>query len=71
MANVQIADHPGRGEPGSGSLDLDRYLRALEAGGYDGYVALEYNPTSTTIESLAWLPVERRGSTASEGVKSS
>ena len=72
VAHVQVADHPGRGEPGSGSLDLDRYLRAIEAGGYDGYVALEYNPTSTTIESLAWLPVERRGSAAaSEGVKSS
>ena len=69
IAHVQIADHPGRHEPGSGSLDLDRYLSAIEAGGYSGYVALEYVPSTTTSESLAWLPVERRGSPASGGVK--
>jgi hydroxypyruvate isomerase len=65
IAHVQIADHPGRHEPGTGTLDLDRHLSAIEAGGYSGYVALEYIPSTTTSESLAWLPVERRGSTAS------
>lgn len=64
IAHVQIADHPGRHEPGTGSLDLDRHLTAIEAGGYSGYVALEYVPSTTTTESLAWLPVERRGSAA-------
>jgi hydroxypyruvate isomerase len=68
IAHVQIADHPGRHEPGSGVLDLDRYLSAIEAGGYSGYVALEYLPSTTTSESLAWLPVERRGLSASQGV---
>ena len=61
FGHVQIADAPGRGEPGSGTLDLDRYLAAIEAGGYAGYVGLEYKPTTTTEESLAWLPRERRG----------
>ncbi|MGO0576073.1 hydroxypyruvate isomerase family protein [Ornithinimicrobium panacihumi] len=60
-AHVQIADHPGRGEPGTGELDLDGLLADLEARGYDGYVGLEYKPTTSTTESLAWLPAERRG----------
>jgi hydroxypyruvate isomerase len=55
IAHVQIADHPGRGEPGSGSLELDRYLSMIQASGYSGYVSLEYIPTTTTIDSLRWL----------------
>jgi hydroxypyruvate isomerase len=55
IAHVQIADWPGRGEPGSGTLDFDRYLGAIRAAGYAGYVALEYNPTTTTLSSLEWL----------------
>lgn len=60
IAHVQIADHPGRHEPGTGTLDLQRYLRRIEDGGYDGYVALEYIPTGATVDSLGWLPRERR-----------
>jgi hydroxypyruvate isomerase len=59
-SHVQIADHPGRGEPGSGELDLDRHLRDLANGGYTGWVGLEYKPTTDTETSLDWLPVERR-----------
>ena len=59
-AHVQIADAPGRGEPGSGELDLDRYLAVLEDHGYRGWASLEYKPTTTTEASLAWLPRERR-----------
>lgn len=61
IAHVQVADFPGRGEPGTGELDLDRYLGAIESSGYTGRVALEYLPTTTTLDSLAWLPEERRG----------
>ena len=61
VAHVQIADLPGRGEPGSGDLDLNGYLDQLEAAGYDGWVALEYNPTTSTTESLDWLPRDLRG----------
>jgi hydroxypyruvate isomerase len=61
VAHVQIADAPGRGEPGTGTLDLDRWLDALEAKGYRGWVGLEYRPsTGDTLASLAWLPRERR-----------
>ena len=55
IAHVQLADHPGRGEPGTGTLDLDRYLNTIQASGYAGYVSLEYIPTTTTIDSLRWL----------------
>ncbi|MBA3527925.1 MAG: TIM barrel protein [Propionibacteriaceae bacterium] len=60
IAHVQIADHPGRHEPGTGCLDLDRLLGQIELSGYTGHVALEYIPTTSTLDSLAWLPVERR-----------
>lgn len=62
IAHVQVADAPGRGEPGSGELDIDRHLSDLQARGYTGWVALEYKPTVTTELSLAWLPRERRAS---------
>lgn len=61
IAHVQIADHPGRHEPGTGELDLDRLLGDIERGGYTGHVALEYVPSTSTSDSLAWLPVQRRG----------
>jgi hydroxypyruvate isomerase len=60
VSHVQIADFPGRHEPGTADLDLDRYLCALQAAGYEGWVSLEYNPATTTEESLAWLPRARR-----------
>jgi hydroxypyruvate isomerase len=61
IAHVQIADHPGRHEPGTGSLDLDGLLEQVQRSGYSGRVALEYLPTTSTLDSLAWLPAERRG----------
>jgi hydroxypyruvate isomerase len=62
IGHVQIADAPGRGEPGTGELDIDGYLTTLQTAGYAGYVGLEYKPTTTTEASLAWLPRERRAS---------
>jgi hydroxypyruvate isomerase len=41
VRHVQIADAPGRGEPGSGELEIDGYLAALETAGYDGRIRLE------------------------------
>lgn len=66
ITHVQIADAPGRGEPGSGSLDLAGHIAALRDRGYEGWVSLEYKPTTTTEQSLAWLPRERRAGTATE-----
>lgn len=61
IAHVQVADLPGRHEPGSGQLPIAEHLSHLEASGYAGRVALEYLPSSTTTDSLAWLPRELRG----------
>lgn len=60
IAHVQIADAPGRNEPGTGTLSLDRQLTALATNGYSGWIGLEYKPSTTTVDSFGWLPRERR-----------
>jgi hydroxypyruvate isomerase len=69
-SHVQIADLPGRGEPGSGELDLDHHLRDLADRGYGGWVGLEYKPTIDTETSLQWLPTERRAAQNLEAPRS-
>jgi hydroxypyruvate isomerase len=64
VGHVQIADAPGRHEPGTGSLDLDGPLGALAASGYDGYVGLEYTPSGASADSFGWLPFEQRSTSA-------
>ncbi len=64
VAHVQIADAPGRNEPGTGGLPLERQLADLEAGGYRGWVGLEYKPSGTTLDSFDWLPRDRRAATS-------
>jgi hydroxypyruvate isomerase len=60
IGHVQIADAPGRHQPGTGDLDLDHYLDRISATGYDGWVALEYQPSGPSAESFAWLPRQQR-----------
>ncbi len=60
VGHVQIADAPGRNEPGTGELPLDRWLDALARAGYDGWVALEYKPSGATVDSFGWLPEPAR-----------
>jgi len=60
--HIQVADSPDRGEPGSGELNYRYIFAALEELHYDGWVGLEYKPTTeATEESLAWLPEDKRG----------
>lgn len=62
IAHVQIADSPGRGEPGTGEIRFPYIFEQLEALNYQGYVGLEYRPSSgNTEESLRWLPEPARG----------
>ncbi|MFK8908107.1 TIM barrel protein [Streptomyces sp. YS-3] len=57
--HVQIADNPGRGAPGTGSLPLEALLDQLAKAGYDGWVGLEYKAADAAA-SFAWLPAEAR-----------
>ncbi|MFC7623399.1 hydroxypyruvate isomerase family protein [Microlunatus sp. GCM10028923] len=54
IGHVQLADSPGRGEPGSGTLPIAAALAALPSG-YAGVVACEYRPTRATEETLDWI----------------
>lgn len=55
IAHVQIADDPGRHEPGTGRIDFAAVFQTLERGNYDGFIGCEYVPSTTTEESLMWL----------------
>jgi len=59
IGHVQLADNPGRGYPGSGSLDFPALLGRLDAVGYQGYIGLEYKALPH-IDNFAWLPRELR-----------
>lgn len=60
IAHVQIADDPGRHEPGTGSIDFTRVFHALETGNYGGWIGCEYVPSRTTEEALTWLRAYRQ-----------
>ncbi|MER5179415.1 TIM barrel protein [Streptomyces sp. NPDC002896] len=59
--HVQIADNPGRGAPGTGSLPLEELIGRLRKAGYDGWIGLEYKPGDRpSAEAFGWLPAEAR-----------
>jgi hydroxypyruvate isomerase len=59
--HVQIADNPGRGAPGTGSLPLEELLDQLKKAGYAGWVGLEYKAGDRpSAESFDWLPAAAR-----------
>ncbi len=59
IAHVQVADNPGRHEPGTGEIDYAFVFEHIDGSGYDGWVGLEYAPAEDTSSSLEW--VERYG----------
>jgi hydroxypyruvate isomerase len=61
VEHVQIADVPGRHQPGTGRQPIRAFLSDLDAVGYTGAVGLEYRPSGETSAALAWLPREHRG----------
>jgi hydroxypyruvate isomerase len=60
VEHVQIADVPGRHEPGTGHQPIPEFLKQLDEVGYAGAVGLEYRPSTTTDAALAWLPRAKR-----------
>ena len=55
IGHVQVADAPGRHQPGTGTVDVAGCLAALEDVGYDGWVGLEYAPLGPSWASFGWL----------------
>lgn len=52
VAHVQLADFPGRHEPGTGSIDFEAFFAAIGETGYRGSVGLEYVPTRSVFEGV-------------------
>ena len=55
IAHIQIADTPGRNEPGTGEINFPYIFAHLDSVGYQGWVGCEYKPRTSTQESLAWF----------------
>jgi len=54
IGHMQIADVPGRHEPGTGEIDFPPLFELVDRLGYRGWIGAEYVPTGKTLESLAW-----------------
>ncbi len=54
IAHMQIADVPGRNEPGTGEINWSYVLPRMDALGYAGWVGCEYRPATTTQAGLSW-----------------
>lgn len=55
IGHIQVADTPGRHEPGTGEINYPFLFEHLDQLGYDGWVGLEYRPKSSTAHSLLWM----------------
>ena len=55
IAHIQLADNPGRNEPGTGEINYPFLFRHLDAIGYEGWVGCEYKPKGETAAGLGWL----------------
>jgi hydroxypyruvate isomerase len=54
IGHMQLADVPGRNEPGSGEINFEFLLAHIDALGYAGWIGCEYNPRGDTLEGLKW-----------------
>ena len=61
IGHIQVADNPGRHEPGSGEIHYPYLFRRLDELGYTGWVGCEYKPASTTGAGLGWFAPWREG----------
>ncbi len=55
IGHIQLADNPGRNEPGSGEINYDFLLAHIDRLGYQGWIGCEYKPASNTQAGLGWL----------------
>jgi hydroxypyruvate isomerase len=55
IGHVQVADAPGRGQPGTGTIDFEAVFTRLAECGYSGYVSCEYRPVGASGSSFGWI----------------
>lgn len=60
IGHIQIADVPGRHEPGTGELNFTFLLAEIDRLGYKGSIGCEYNPLKDTLSGLAWADLYLR-----------
>jgi hydroxypyruvate isomerase len=54
ISHMQLADNPGRHEPGTGEINYDWLLRRIDELGYSGWIGCEYKPRDATVAGLSW-----------------
>ena len=57
IGHIQLADNPGRNEPGNGEINYPWLFKHIDALGYDGWIGCEYKPKTTTLDGLGWMSV--------------
>jgi hydroxypyruvate isomerase len=55
IAHIQLADNPGRNEPGTGEINYEYLFGFLDRIGYKGWIGCEYKPQKNTTAGLAWM----------------
>ena len=55
IGHIQLADNPGRHEPGTGEINFSNLFNAIDAAGYKDWIGCEYIPLKTTEEGLDWF----------------
>lgn len=61
IAHMQIADNPGRHEPGTGEINYSNLFKAIDEAGYSGWIGCEYKPKGRTEDGLGWMAPYLRG----------
>jgi hydroxypyruvate isomerase len=54
IGHIQVADSPGRHQPGTGEIPFTRFFNEIQNSGYRGAIGLEYKPLGKTEDSLSW-----------------
>jgi len=55
IGHIQIADNPGRNEPGTGEINYSKIFQTLDEIQYEGWVGCEYKPYKNTLDSISWI----------------
>lgn len=61
IAHMQLADNPGRHEPGTGEINFNNLFRFIDEAGYTGWIGCEYKPAGVTEDGLEWVKPYLKG----------